>query len=197
MMTNDFMVPNFKPMINRAFGLEPIKVGDQMMLKLKGIGIFAATVHKIVGNKALIICNDCVDLRPMNADSINEGGYENSDLKKWIDNDLFNAFPDCLKDRMSGLSIPSVGEIFGWDNEWYNQVFVKDEDERLSLMYMDEFVFGAFEGEPSCYWLRNSAKSPSYASRVNYNGYPDWSVKSDVYIGVRPEFWLEINQIDS
>ena len=44
----------------------------------------------------------------------NEGGYEKSDLKKWIENDLFKMFPKELRKHMTGLTIPTLGEICGW-----------------------------------------------------------------------------------
>ena len=47
----------------------------------------------------------------MNEDGGNAGGYSQSDLKKWIDSELYNMFPAVLKQRMTGLSIPTLGEI--------------------------------------------------------------------------------------
>ena len=41
----------------------------------------------------------------MNEANTNEGGFEESDLKKWIDSVLLETFPSELKDRIADLSI--------------------------------------------------------------------------------------------
>ena len=88
-----------------------------MMVPLGKLGNFTATVQKVTNDKALFIFDDYVTKRPMNKDGGNAGGYSQSDLKKWIDTELYNMFPAVLKQRMTGLSIPTLGEICGLDDE--------------------------------------------------------------------------------
>ena len=175
--------------------METVEIGYQLLVPLNGFGRFTATAHKIVGNKILFIFDDCVTEHYMNIDSTNEGGYENSDLKKWIDNTLFNAFPDYLKDRMSGLSIPSVGEIFGWDDDWYNQTFEKDQDERLLLMLHKQYRIARHKDKNGPYRLKNKCLCNfSQFASVTYAGHAHSSYASYDYIGVRPEFWLDVDE---
>ena len=57
-----------------------------------------------------------------------------SDLRKWIEKDLFKMFPAVIRDRISELSIPTLGEICGWDDEWAREYIEADGDKQLPLM---------------------------------------------------------------
>ena len=111
-----------------------LKVGDKINIPLGNLGTFMATLQKITDDEALFIFDDYVAKRPMNEDGDNIGGYSQSDLKKWIDTELYNMFPAVLKQRMTGLSIPTLGEICGWDDEWDRNNLEADGDEQLPLM---------------------------------------------------------------
>ena len=169
------------------------KVGDQIVIPLGDIGIFTATAQKVTYGKVLFLFDDYITKRPMNKHGSNEGGYEESNLKKWIENDLFKMFPKNLRDHISGLSIPTLGEICGWDDEWTREYIEADSDEQLPLMkqrrnrvayYNDKFERG---------WLRNATKedfslAAAFAMVSCYGnaGYCDASTSC----GVRPRFWL-------
>lgn len=43
-------------------------------------------------------------------------------------------FPAVLKQRMTGLSIPTLGEICGWADKWDRDHIEADGDEQLPLM---------------------------------------------------------------
>ena len=124
---------------NAIFGSNPflpddISTGDQIEIPLGKLGNFTATVQKVTNDKVLFIFDDYVAKRPMNEDGGNVGGYDMSDLKKWIDTELYNMFPAVLKQRMTGLSIPTLGEICGWGDEWDRDHIEADGDEQLPLM---------------------------------------------------------------
>ena len=110
----------FRDTVHNPYSILPadIKVGDKMMVPLGKLGNFTATVQKVTNNKVLFIFDDYVAKRPMNEDGGNAGGYSQSDLKKWIDTELYNMFPAVLKQRMTGLSIPTLGEICGWADKF-------------------------------------------------------------------------------
>lgn len=169
------------------------KVGDQIVIPLGDLGIFTATAQKVTYGKVLFLFDDYITKRPMNKNGSNKGGYEKSDLKKWIENDLFKIFPKILRDHIFGLSIPTLGEICGWDDEWNREYIEADSDEQLPLMkqrrnrvtyYNDKFERG---------WLRNAIKedfsSAAYFACVGYYGFTSYNAASDSF-GVRPRFWL-------
>lgn len=128
----------------------------------------------------------------MNENNINAGGYEESDLKKWIDNDLFNNFPVELKKRLTDLTIPTVGQVFGRDDEWNRKHFEPDGDEQLSLMKLIKNRVAYLNNEREWGRLRNAIKkeysSTGFAS-VGGDGIA-YSSLASISGGVRPAFRL-------
>ena len=168
-------------------------VGDQLSVKLKGFGEFTATAHKITDNGVLFMFDECVACMPMNHKDTNEGGFEASDLKKWMDTVLLNAFPKKLRKRITQLTLPTCGEIFGRCDD-YKRLYEDDNDERLPLMKNRKNRICAFNGDFCWWWLRNAIKhewSSANFAAVPYYGYANDSYASDS-IGVRPEFWLAL-----
>ncbi|MDO5540801.1 MAG: DUF6273 domain-containing protein [Eubacteriales bacterium] len=197
-----------KEAINRLFGIpngvtvfrkqktripiSDIKVGDQITIPLKGFGTFLATAHKVTDNGAMFIFDEYVAKRPMNEKNTNHGGFEESDLKRWMDTELFGSFPDWIKSRIYGLTIPTVGEIIGWGDNWDKEHFEKDFDQQLPLMKECKNRSAYFKNKLEWGWLRNAVKQ-EYSSAgfavvsnfgVAYYGGASFSG------GVRPEFWL-------
>ena len=170
-----------------------IKVGDRIEIPLGNLGTFTATAQVITEDKVLFLFDDYVARRPMNENRSNDGGYDKSDLKKWIDTELYKMFPEAFRKRMIGLSIPTLGEICGWGDEWDRDHIEADGDEQLPLMKQRRNRVAYYKNDCECGWLRNSTKrkfsSASFAFVGNY-GYADCYNASDSR-GVRPEFWLE------
>lgn len=182
---------------NAIFGSNPflpddISTGDQIEIPLGKLGNFTATVQKVTNDKVLFIFDDYVAKRPMNEDGGNVGGYDMSDLKKWIDTELYNMFPAVLKQRMTGLSIPTLGEICGWGDEWDRDHIEADGDEQLPLMKQRRNRVAYYKNDCAWGWLRNATEkefsSVAFAG-VNDGGYVAYYGASASY-GVRPEFWL-------
>lgn len=169
-----------------------IKVGDQIVIPLGDLGTFTATAQKVTDGKVLFIFDDYITERPMNKNGSNEGGYEKSDLRKWIENDLFKMFPKALRDHIFGLSIPTLGEICEWDDKWDREHFEADDDEQLPLMKQRRNRVAYYDNECECGWLRNAMKkefSSADFADVNYYGSTACAFASSS-LGVRPEFWL-------
>lgn len=184
----------FRDTVHNLYSILPadVKVGDKMMVPLGKLGNFTATVQKVTNDKVLFIFDDYVAKRPMNEDDGNVGGYSQSDLKKWIDTELYNMFPAVLKQRMTGLSIPTLGEICGWDDEWDRNHIEADGDEQLPLMKQRRNRVAYYQNDCEWGWLRNATKrkfsSAAFAS-VDYHGVAGCNSASNS-CGVRPEFWL-------
>lgn len=189
----------FKELLNMTFGLpnsgfdlSSMKVGDNITVDLKDLGKFEATVHEVTDESVLFIFDDYITKRPMNENCTNAGGYEKSDLKKWIETDLLDRFPAELKARLIELTIPTVGQIIGWDDEWDKEHFEADGDEQFPLMKLIKNRVAYFNNECAWGWLRNAVKkeysSADFAS-VTSGGGADYSGASYSH-GVRPEFRL-------
>lgn len=189
----------FKELLNMRFGLPSpgidlsnIEVGDKIVVDLKDLGEFEATAHEVTDKSVLFIFDDYITERPMNENSTNAGGYEESDLKKWIDNDLFDKFPVELKVRLRALTIPTVGQVFGWDDEWDKEHFEPDGDEQLPLMKLRKNRVAYLNNEFKWGWLRNAMKK-EYSSTnfafVGSNGSANYG-NASISLGVRPAFRL-------
>lgn len=169
-----------------------IQVGDQMVIPLAELGAFTVTAHKVTDEGVMFIFDDYVTRRPMNNRNTNKGGFEKSDLKKWMDTVLYMAFPEELRDKIYGLTLPTVGQIVGHEDEWDNKNLEPDTNEQLPLMKKCKNRIACFEDQLAWGWLRNATKeefsSASFAlvRDGGGTGYRDASYSN----GVRPEFWL-------
>lgn len=159
-----------------------IKIGNKMMVPLGDLGTFTATVQMVKDDKVLFLFDDYIVKRPMNENGSNEGGYEKSDLKKWIENDLFKMFPKALRKHMTGLTIPTLGEICGWGDNWDKEYIEPDSDEQLPLMKQRRNRVAYYNNECSSGWLRNAMKKEFSSA---------YFATASTSRGVRPGFWLE------
>lgn len=183
---------NIKVLRRQEIETRELQIGDRILISLAELGDFTATVYKIEDRGILFIFDDYVTTRPMNKKNSNEGGYEKSDLKKWINSVLLKAFPAELRYRITDLSIPTVGELFGHDDEWANEYLETDTDEQLPLMKERRNRIAFFEKDWEWGWLRNAVKekfSSAYFAGVSFDGITG-SYAASSYHGVRPEFWL-------
>ena len=170
--------------------LKDAKIGDKTFMELDGLGIFTATVHKVTDDKVMLIFDDYVAEKPMNETDTNNGGFEDSDLNVWLHTEFVKALPYSIRARLTDVTIPTVGEIFGWDDEWDRNHFEADNDKQLPLMKQRCNRVAHYSIE-LC-WLRNATKkefSSAYFALVrNYDsGICDRASNSH---GVRPKIWL-------
>ena len=172
--------------------LKDAEVEDKTTIKLDGLGEFAATVHKVTDDKVILIFDDYVAKRPMNESGTNKGGFEDSDLNKWLHTEFVKALPYSIRARLTDVTIPTVGEMFGWDDEWDRNHFEADNDKQLPLMKQKRNRVAYYNNECECGWLRNATKkefSSAHFAGVNGGGYSNCNGASNSF-GVRPEIWL-------
>lgn len=173
--------------------VENYQVGDQIIVPLRGIGGFTATVQKVTDESALFLFDECVARKAMNENGENRGGYEESDLKKWIDTTLYMSFPEEMRDKMYGLTIPTVGQIVGLEGEWNNENLEMDNEEQFPLMNERKNRITCFKGQIMGVWLRNAAEerySSGYFACMDGFGSKS-SLHASLTFGVRPEFWIK------
>lgn len=100
--------------------VDTFKVGDVIEVKLAdGVKVQAMAVQQ--EEDGMIFClTDCLPgEHPMNSASTNEGGYEESDLRKKLNGEILYLFPAELKAMMAPfnngdlLRLPTEKEIFG------------------------------------------------------------------------------------
>lgn len=190
---NETFGVSMDPAANMQFFDDKICLGAQIEIPLIFHGIHTATVHKITDKEITVIFNDYVTMMPMNKKNTNVGGFKHSDLYKWLYGEFLWSLPFFIRRKLVKISIPSVGEMFGWDDDWARDHYVIDADEQLLLMkerknrfarYGDEFVSG---------WLRNKThmvfSSSAFAS-VSHSGGEGFFDTSE-NLGVRPVLILK------
>ena len=169
-----------------------IQVGDQVIIPLAEIGEFSATAHKVTDEGIMFIFDEYITRRPMNSKNTNKGGFEKSELKKWMDTVLLMTFPEELRDKIYGLTLPTVGQIVGHEDEWDNNNLEPDTDEQLPLMTERKNRVAYFKNDSSWGWLRNTTKeevSSANFANVNNNGNTNYNNASNSN-GVRPDSLL-------
>lgn len=173
-------------------GITNAELGDKTWIELGELGGFTATVHKVTDDKVMLIFDDYVTKRPMNESDINIGGFEASDLNKWLHTEFVKTLPYSISDKLADVTIPTVGEMFGWYSEWNRNHFEADNGKQLPLMRERRNRIAYYDNGCECGWIRNAIKkeySSALFARVNGNGNVSCGGAS-YSIGVRPEIWL-------
>ncbi len=172
------------------FKTNEICVGDQISVKLQGFGRFTATVQKVTDKGVLFLFDEVIARHSMNESNTNKGGFDSSDMKKWLNQVVLPAFPEKLRNKVTEITLPTYGEIFGHDDFYEN--FEPDDDEQFEAMKRRGNRVCDFEGDWCWWWLRNATKesvSGAYFAAVGYFGYAHSTDASDSD-GVRPVFRL-------
>lgn len=137
---------------------------------------------------------DCLsELRPMNEKNGNRGGYDASDLCKYLNsNEFMNILPDKLRNHVEAVRIPFVEEMFG-SNDDYEDVNVTVKQLELMKARRNRIAFQGCDSNDWCwYWLMNRRKdSAAGFAGVGYDGncHDDVASYSN---GVRPVFLLNL-----
>lgn len=178
------------------FKTNEICVGDQIIVKLSGFGKFTATAQRVTDKGILFLFDEVIARHPMNETNINynkdtnEGGFDKSDMCRWLRETVLPAFPEKLRTRIREITLPTYGEIFGHDDFYEN--FEPDNDEQFELMKRRGNRVCDFEDDWCWWWLRNATKrsvSSACFATVGSHGGASYSAASNSP-GVRPEFWL-------
>lgn len=187
--------------IYRMVEIDPnhIQIGDKMDVYLTNISLFKATAHRIEDDDTYtyitFMFDDCIAERPMNAARTNLGGYEASDMQKWLKEDIFPLFPDDLKNVITSLTLPSYGMIFGHD-EWGDRTLESDDDPQFVLMKKRNNRVADFYDYEDAYWLRNAnlqVLSSESFGLVDCEGAHTHCLATYPY-GVRPVFTIALKR---
>lgn len=178
--------------------VDTFKVGDIIEVKLTdGVKVQAMAMQQ--EEDGMIFCLvDCLPGEyPMNSTRTNEGGYEESDLRKKLNGEILNLFPVELTDMMAPfdngdlLRLPTEKEIFG-ENYYgeYESPYVKQwkpMKKRRNSMAFD----GTKDENLQWYWLMNKVReSAALFADVTNGGFAAYYGASHS-LGVRPAFKIK------
>lgn len=175
------------------FKTNDVIVGDQIKIKLDGFGKFTATAQKITNEGVLFMFDDCITKRQMNSECTNKGGYEASEMNRWLNEELIKAFPKKLQEKIKYISLPTYGQIFGHEGNFYEK-FESDNNEQFTLMENRKNRIALFEDCTTWWWVQNSTKEEETSdcfACVFYGGVTSYANASDP-CGVRPVILLAI-----
>ena len=183
---------------------ELFELGDTISFDLStGESVQAMAVRE-TPNGMLFMLVDCLKTEQKMFENVNNAevvDYEHSDLRKKLNGEIFESFPEEIRERMVGmrvgqtncfdmLRIPTEREIFG------ENPYGEDEPKSVRRFYgMEErrnriAWQGSKTGEFEWYWLQNKVEdSASLFASVTNNGCADSNYASYSH-GVRPVFLL-------
>lgn len=178
--------------------VDTFKVGDIIKVKLTdGVKVQAMAMQQ--EEDGMIFCLvDCLPGEyPMNSTRTNEGGYEESDLRKKLNGEILNLFPAELTDMMTPfdngdlLRLPTEKEIFG-ENYYgeYESPYVQQW--KPMKQRRNRIAFQGKNGDWEWYWLQNKCRdSAAHFAHVDGDGdaHCDGASYSD---GVRPAFKIRV-----
>lgn len=183
---------------------ELFELGDTISFELTTGEQVQAMAVRETPNGMLFMFVDCLKTEQKMFENVNNAevvDYAHSDLRKKLNGEILESFPEEIRERMVGmrvgqtncfdmLRIPTEREIFG------ENPYGEDEPKSVRRFYgMEErrnriAWQGSKTGEFEWYWLQNKVEdSASFFARVGGSGYADCSYASYSF-GVRPVFLL-------
>ena len=179
------------------FTTNDFMMGDQV-----AIGHYTATCQRVDEKGALFFMNQYDDeARPMNEGRSNEGGYENSDLRKYLQSEEALAdFPGEIRSRLvpfeNGdlIRIPTIEELFGETecdmddgSEWAEHL----GGEQLPLMKAIANRIAFRKNNWEWGWLQNRIKTSAAHFASVYSGGFAANVSASLVVGVRRAFLIK------
>ena len=185
---------------------EVLKSGDNIPVTLKNGEEVSFDVGKDKSGKIYFVMHNCLkESKPMNGDWTNKGGWEKSDMRRYLNEEVINLLPDELQKIIKPTKIVQV-----WDGKR------RETEDKLFLLSRTQ-VFGKHENyeaiEPSdsqidifedtrervkeceeveeVYWWLRSPSSSYYASfcGVSTDGTVN-NINANYSIGVAPAFCI-------
>lgn len=183
---------------------ELFELGDTISFELTTGEQVQAMAVRETPNGMLFMFVDCLKTEQKMFENVNNAevvDYAHSDLRKKLNGEILESFPEEIRERMVGmrvgqtncfdmLRIPTEREIFG------ENPYGEDEPKSVKRFYgMEErrnriAWQGSKTGEFEWYWLQNKVEdSASYFAYVTYDGRANCGRASNSR-GVRPVFLL-------
>lgn len=169
-----------------------MEIGDVFEFTLKDGKAVRAMAVKKDEEATDFITVDCLEGKgmAMNLEPMSEGGYDESDLRESLNQEILALFPDDIREAMVPvyrddlLTISSEMEIFG------ERIFSKEDskDEQLEPMKenRNRIALDGMNGYPNWYWLRDVPSAYNFAY-VGSSGRASSYTATDS-LGIRPRF---------
>ena len=173
------------------------EVKDVIAFKLTdGERVQAMAVNQESDGMLFCLVHCLADEYSMNDTNTNEGGYEDSDLRKTLNTEIIARFPADIKAMMvpfgngDYLRLPTEKEIFG-ENYYgeYESPYVQQW--KPMKQRRNRIAFQSEHGGGKWYWLQNKCRESAVVFvHVLYDGSASYDIAS-YSLGVRPVFKLK------
>lgn len=176
---------------------EVLEVGSEFPISLENEnGVFeqltAQVVHVTKEGRVMVVLKDCMEkMRTMNDYATNKGGWKDSAMRKWLNEDVLPRLPKELQEMVVPRTIwQKIGgeEVQTQDKLWlpsFTEMFGADATAEWAPGDLGDEQFELFDSERSrvkevpgrgtwWYWLRSpSASTSAYFCLVDSNGGAD------------------------
>lgn len=175
-----------------------LDVGDEISFVLKnGTAIRALAVKKETDGMLFCFLNCLPERIPM-SESGECDSYEESDVRKYLCENLYQALPENIKESLipfengDFLRIPTEKEVFGKNECGEEEAESVTQWEPMKRV-MNRVAGNAGEEFTIWYWLKNKSKRySSHFAYAYYNGSAASSAGASTAYGVRPVFKIKI-----
>ena len=160
-----------------------LKVGDRFKFTDKKGRKHEVEVAAEEDNLIQVVWTHTVEDKPWNNEGGTEGGYLDSDIREYLNEELYEDLPEGFKAQIKAdvnndyLRLLTKKEVFGVDGEKPSLKMFEDTHNRVAM--------DGYNGNCSNWWWLADVYSSAYACHVNYNGYSNYNGASHAF-GVRP-----------
>jgi hypothetical protein len=179
-----------------SLSAEIFNIGDVIDFSLTDGERVEALAVKEEKSGMLFVLLDCLKKEyPMNEESTNEGGYENSDLRVILNEEILDRFPAEIREKMVAfdngnlLRLPTEKEIFG-ENPYGEEEGNDVRQWEPMKLRRNRIAFRGKNGDWEWYWLQNKTKDSATAFALVYNLGVAGTGGTSTSLGVRPVFLL-------
>lgn len=166
--------------------VEVFRIGDVINFTLTTGEEVEAMAMREEKDGMLFVTVDCLEEeRSMNEGNTTKGGYEQSELRKVLNSEIYETFPEDIKEKMVPFANGDLLRLLTED-----EVFGDDRLEPMNNRRNRIAERGAGSGEAEWWWLQD-VYSAAYFPSVDTSGYAYCSFASLAH-GVRPAFKINI-----
>jgi len=166
--------------------VEAFRIGDVINFTLTTGEKVEAMAMREEKDGMLFVTVDCLEEeRSMNEANTTKGGYEKSELRKALNSEIYDAFPDEIKDKMVAFENGDHLRLLT-----YEEVFEENRLEPMRNRRNRIAGRGCNSDELEWWWLQDAFTAAAFAL-VHYYGNATYNGASSAN-GVRPAFKINI-----
>lgn len=186
---------------------EVLNSGDNIPVTLKNGEEVSFDVGRDESGKIYFIMHDCLkESKPMNSENTTRGGWEESTMRKYLNEEVIKLLPDELQEIIKPTKIVQVWDgkrretedklfllsrtqVFGKDK---NYEAIEPEDSQIDIFKMERNRVKERKGYGTAWWWQRSPNptTKGWFDDISYYGGRDSDVAANCSGGVAPAFCI-------